>query len=203
MDGRSSADGGRPPGQPLRVRRATPDDADALAACVDLASHGLARTFWAAAAEPGEDLLAVGARRARRDEGAFSWRNAMVAAFGGTVAGGLVAYRIGPVPEPVEEAPPIVQPLVALENAAPGTWYVNVLATLPGFRRLGVARALLEQAAVDAGGTTLSLVVADDNREARALYDAFGFVEAARRPVVRDGWETASRDWVLMLRPAR
>ena len=34
-------------------------------------------------------------------------------------------------------SPPIVQPLVKLEAKAPGSWYVNVLATFPEFRAIG------------------------------------------------------------------
>ena len=182
------------------VRPATPADAADLARFVDLASEGLVRGFWAAMAEPGEDLHAVGARRAARDEGAFSWRNATIAEVDGAVAGGMVAYRIGDTAEPVDEVPPIARPLVELENAALGTWYVNVLATHAGFRRRGVAGALLRQAAQAAGWTGLSLIVADRNTSARRLYEGFGFVESARRPIVKEGWECASRDWVLMLR---
>ena len=48
--------------------------------------------------------FAVGTRRAARDEGAFSWRNAVIAELGGAVAGGLVAYRIGDAPEPLDDA---------------------------------------------------------------------------------------------------
>ena len=96
-----------------------------------MASEGLVRLVWQSMAEPGEDLMAVGARRAARDEGAFCWRNAVIAELGGAVAGGLVAYRIGPDPEPLDDVPPLFRPLQTLENRALGTHYVNVLATCP------------------------------------------------------------------------
>ena len=182
------------------VRPATPADAADLARFVDMASEGLARRFWAEIAEPGEDVHAVGTRRAARDEGAFSWRNATIAELDGRVAGGMVGYRLADTPEPADEAPPIARPLLELEAAAPGTWYVNVLATYPALRGRGVATALLRDAARRAGGDALSLIVADANGSARRLYEGFGFAERARRPIVRDGWETASREWVLMLR---
>ena len=35
---------------------------------------------------------------------------------------------------------------------------------------------------------------------ARRLYRAFGFAEVAEEPLVADGWVTASRAWVLMLK---
>jgi ribosomal protein S18 acetylase RimI-like enzyme len=182
------------------IRPATAADAADLARFVDLASEGLARRFWAEIAEPGEDIFAVGERRARRDEGSFSWRNAWIAEVGGAIAGGMVGYRLGEAPEPVEEAPPIARPLVELENAALGSWYVNVLATYAPFRGRGVATALLQYAARAAGGTALSLIVADGNATARRLYAGFGFAERARRPIVKEGWESASSEWVLMLR---
>ena len=184
------------------VRPATPADAADMARLVDLASEGMVRRFWAEMAEPGEDVFAVGARRAARDEGAFSWRNGWIAELGGMVAGLLVGYRIGDAPEPVDEAPAMVRGLVELENAALGSWYVNVLATYAPHRGCGVGTALLRQAARLAEGTALSLIVADGNATARRLYEGFGFVEAERRPIVHDGWESDSREWVLMLRPA-
>lgn len=183
------------------VRPATPADAADLARFVDMASEGLARRFWAEIAEPGEDVLAVGTRRAARDEGAFSWRNATIAKLDGRVAGGMVAYRLPDAPEPVDDAPPVARPLLELEHAAPGTWYVNVLATPVELRGRGVATALLRHAARRAGRDPLSLIVADANATARRLYQGFGFAERARRPVVRDGWETDSREWLLLLRP--
>ena len=132
------------------VRPATPADAADMARLVDLASEGMVRRFWAEMAEPGEDVFAVGARRAARDEGAFSWRNGWIAELGGMVAGLLVGYRIGDAPEPVDEAPAMVRALVELENAALGSWYVNVLATYAPHRGRGVGNGAA--AAGDAAG---------------------------------------------------
>ena len=87
------------PERELRLRPARREDAADLARLVDLASEGLTSYIWAEMAEPGEDALAVGVRRAARDEGAFSWRNAVMAELDGSVAGGLVSYPIGDEPE--------------------------------------------------------------------------------------------------------
>lgn len=170
----------------------------------DLAGAGLSRHVWAQQAAPGEDPLAVGARRAARDEGAFSWTRAVIAEADGVTAGMLVTYLVGDEPEPVDNLPPMFRPLQALENRVPGSLYVNMLATYPAFRRQGVATALLAEAerrAATARG--LSLVVADDNRDARRLYRAFGLVDVAEEPLVADGWETASRTWILMAKQRR
>lgn len=61
---------------------------------------------------------------------------------------------------------------------------VLTVATLPEARRQGLARSRLAafaRAARAAGALTLFLEVAADNTAARALYAAFGLVEAGRR----------------------
>jgi ribosomal protein S18 acetylase RimI-like enzyme len=190
----------RPEAPSLRPARRG-DSAD-LAQLVDLASEGLTSYLWAGMAEPGEDAWAVGIRRAARDEGAFSWRNAMVAELDGRMAGALVGYRIGDAPEPLDELPAMFRPLQELENRALGTYYVNVLATYPEFRRRGVATRLLEEAGRQgAGARGSSLIVADGNAAARRLYLGFGFREVAEAPIVKEGWRNGSTAWVLMLSP--
>jgi ribosomal protein S18 acetylase RimI-like enzyme len=186
----------------IALRPARREDAADMARLVNLASEGLTEYLWAQMAEPGEDPFAVGVRRAERDEGAFSWRNAVVAELDGAVAGLLVAYRIGDEPQPVDAQPAMFQPLQALENRALGTHYVNVLATYPEFRRRGVATRLLEEAERQgAGAPGLSLIVASGNAAARRLYAAFGFEAVAEEAIVKEGWSTESEHWVLMLKP--
>lgn len=56
---------------------------------------------------------------------------------------------------------------------------------LPGMRRSGIGRALLDAAVARAGRRgigTVVLEVAADNEAARRLYDAMGFVQVGRRP---------------------
>ena len=90
--------------------------------------------------------MALGARRAARDEGAFSWRNAVMAEVGGRWRAGSSPTASATRREPLDELPPMFRPLQALENRALGTHYVNVLATYPAFRRQGVATRLLAEA---------------------------------------------------------
>lgn len=60
-------------------RPATRDDAPALAELVNFAGEGLPVYLWEKSKEPGETVWDVGRRRAEREEGNFSYRNALVA----------------------------------------------------------------------------------------------------------------------------
>src|SRR3546814_10348753 len=75
---------------------------------------------------PGETAWDVGRRRAARDDGAFSYRNALIIEHAGSAAGCLIGYEIAEQPEPIPaDFPAMFRPLQELENLAPGTWYVN------------------------------------------------------------------------------
>ena len=113
-------------------RPATLADASALAVLLDIAGEGIPTSFWHELAGPGRSALEVGRDRARREEGGFSYRHATLAEVGEEIAAGLIVY---PLDDPYDltglaEMPVHVQPLVRLEAQAPGSWYVNVLATL-------------------------------------------------------------------------
>ncbi|MEM9096004.1 MAG: N-acetyltransferase, partial [Pseudomonadota bacterium] len=99
--------------------------------------------------------------------------------------------------------PDIVRPLIELENLAPNTWYVNVLATLPDHRGKGWGRKLLDVAEKIAAAQDLkdmSIIVADTNEDAWRLYTRVGYQEAARRPIVKTGWVSSGREWVLLIK---
>ncbi len=180
----------------ITTRPATPADCADLARLIDLAGEGLPRLLWSRMAEPGEDVWDVGARRAARDEGSFSWRNARIAEVDGQVAGAIVTYRVG-APEPVEDLPQEVRSLQVLEDLVPGTRYVNVLAAYAPFRGGGIGTRLLAE--VEDGD--MSIIVADRNLPAVRLYLATGYVEQARAPVEGD-WGCESREWVLLTKRA-
>lgn len=183
----------------IHIRDARREDAPDLARLIDLAGEGLPAHLWARMAEPGEDVWTVGVRRALRDEGAFSWRNAVVAEIDGVVAGALVMYRIDDAPAPLDDMPAMFRPLQALENMVPGSQYVNVLATYPEFRRRGVARRLLAEAEARAGDAPeMSIIVADANAPAFGLYRTTGYAERARAAMVKEDWACASDAWVLL-----
>ena len=185
----------------LALRPATPEDADLLARVVDMAGEGLARVIWAEMGGPDVDAWEIGRQRVRRDTGSFSWRNACVAERDGRALGAIVTYIIEADPEPLgSDLPAMFRPLLELEALAPATRYINAVAVLPEARRQGVAQALMQTALRAPGPAGLSLITTDTNAAARALYDALGFAETARRPIVPGRWRTPARDWVLMTR---
>jgi hypothetical protein len=46
----------------------------------------------------------------------------------------------------------------------------------------------------------MSLIVASGNAGARRLYQRIGYVETARRAIVKGGWDCDSDEWVLMVK---
>lgn len=186
------------------IRPARREDATVLAALVDYAGEGLPRHLWSQLATDGETADDVGRRRAERDEGSFSYRNATVIDGGGGAVGCLIGYEIADEPLPVDpDMPAMFVPLQELENLAPGTWYVNVLAVLPSHRRHGFGSRLLEVAEATAGQLGkrgLSVIVADANAGARRLYERHGYRERARRDMIKNGWRNDSRQWILMVK---
>ncbi len=187
----------------LVLRSARPADAPVMARLVNMAGEGLPLALWTGMAAPGEDPWDVGAARAARDEGAFSWRNALVAERDGAVQGMIITYEVDSEPElPDAETPPVFVPLIALEAKAPRTRYINVLATLPDARRTGVGTALMQAVEGDAPAAGLSLIVASGNAAARRFYAGLGYGEVARMAVVEGmGWQTDHQDWILVTRP--
>ena len=173
-------------------------DAAALAELVNFAGEGMPLRLWEDMREPGETAWDVGRRRAAREEGSFSYRNAVIAEIDGQPAGALIGYAQPATPEPIDYAtmPPAFVPLQELENLAPNSWYVNVLAVFPPHRGRGIGARLLGKADETAAGMGLpglSVIVSAGNVGARRLYEACGYTQAAERDKVgEDG------AWVLL-----
>ena len=191
---------------PLTFRPGAKADASALAVLVDIAGEGLPAYLWSTLKAPGQSILEVGRDRAARETGGFSYRNAVVVEVDGEVAGCLVGYRLdGPYDlSGLEQVPPLVRPLVLLEAKAPGSWYVNVLATFPEFRRKGIGMALLgiaERNAREEAAQALSVIVAAENEPAARLYRAAGYEVLAAEPIFAFPGCPHGGDWVLMVKP--
>ena len=186
-----------------RLRAARPDDAPALADLVNFAGEGLPLYLWGKMAEAGQSAWDVGRIRAGRDAGAFTWRNGFVAEQEGTGAACLMGYPLPETAPPIDlaETPAMFVPLEEIERLAPGTWYVNVLASYPQWRGRGLGTLLLRHAE-DLGAATgsrgCSIIVADSNTGGRRLYERCGYVERARRAMIKDGWDGPGTEWVLL-----
>ena len=190
----------------IELRPAIRKDARALAELINFAGYGLPLYLWTELAEPGEDAWELGRSRALREEGGFSYRNSVIAELGGEVAGCLIGYALAkePTRTDLSSVPPLFVPLEELEELAPNTWYINVVAAYPEFRGQGVGSRLLEraeQAARETDRPALSLIVADTNVGARRLYASKGYRQIATRPLVKERWQTDAREWVLMRKP--
>ena len=184
-------------------RGATPQDAVALAELVNIAGEGLPLYLWARMAGEGESPWRIGRQRARRESGGFSYRNTVVQDVDDKVVAALIGYPLANEPEPVDysELPAMFVPLQQLEDLVPGTWYINVLAAFPEHRGKGYGTGLLavaERIAAQKGCKGLSLIVSDGNPRALQLYARSGFREIASRPMVKDTWENAGENWILL-----
>ena len=183
------------------IRRATAADAAALAEFINFAGEGLPLYFWRQIAGDGEDPWEIGRKRQveRMEAG-----TAFVIDEGGGAVACLTGYPIPATPEPVaDDEPDIFRPLIELENLASSTWYVNILAAYPEHRGRGFGvrlLALAEDIARNQKLSAMSIIISSGNEGARRLYERTGYVETARRPIVKDGWDCASDEWVLLVK---
>ena len=189
---------------PTPYRQATKADAPALADLVDFAGEGLPAYLWTRMAEAGESVRDVGIRRAQREEGAFSYRNAIVGDEGEGAIAALIGYAEPDAPETIgPDMPPMFVPLQELENLALSTWYINVLATYPEHRNRGHGARLIaiaEQIAHASNLKGMSLIVSDANHGAIRLYERLGYHRTASRPMVKEEWINPGQNWVLLVK---
>ena len=188
------------------IRPAAKHDASELVCLIDCAGYGIPLGVWNGMLENEASVLEVGRKRAMREEGGFSYRNAWIAERDGAVAGALVGYRLDEEVDlsGIAEVPAAFQPLMGLEAEAPGSWYVNVLAVHAEYRGKGVGGALLDHAdhmADTSGARSMSIIFESENHAARRLYEAKGYAVTARRPrVAFETDRTDSAEWLLMVK---
>ena len=189
----------------MLIREAQASDAAHLVRFINMAADDLPLHFWQRSVGPDGDPWALGRERAARDTGNFSFRNAWLAEMDGQVAACLLGYPAEDEPGPINpDTPPIFVPLLELEAMAPGSWYLNVLATYDSFRGKGCGSALLakaEEIARERGHKTISLIAEDTHQDAVRLYRAKGYREVARRPVVKGDWQVDASEWILFIKP--
>ncbi len=186
-------------------RHARVDDAAALAELIDRAGEGIPRCVWSLSAKPGQDPLEVGAMRAARIDGGFSYLNAVVLETTGKVAGMVLSYRLD---DPYDTGnlsvvPSFIRPLIELESEAAGSWYINAVAVGPHAEGRGYGRTLMdiaERLGHDDGASELSLIVAADNTRARGLYERLGYSDRSRRRAEPAPGLPDHGDWILMVK---
>lgn len=192
---------------PAGFRDARRSDARALAQLIEIAGEGIPRYLWAKEAGPDGDPLDIGTARAQREDANFSYRNAVVAAREGQVAGMLLAY---PLPHPsagdlaaLDGLPALLRPLVELEYQAPGSLYINALAVFAPYRSCGIGATFLtiaEEQARNAGCAEVSLQVFAENEGACRFYRRAGYQMVARRPIVAHACYPYSTEVLLLTR---
>ena len=193
------------PAPNITIRKATPDDADALAELANFAGEGMPLFLWERMAEEGTSAWDYGRERVRREEGDFSYRNAIIAEIDGRVAACLIGYQISGKPEAIdyETMPAMFVPLQELENQCPGYWYNDILSAYPQYRGQGIGTALLEYAemkALKSACAGFAIIVSDANKGARRLYERCGYSERASRKMVKEDWKNPGINWVLLVK---
>lgn len=188
----------------MLIREARASDAGHLTRFINMAADDLPLHFWTRTVGPEGDPWAYGRERAARETGSFSFRNAWLAEVEGEVAACFLGYAADPEPAPIDpDTPPIFVPLLELEALAPGSWYLNVLATYAAQRGKGLGGALLAKAetiARNGGHQTISLIAEDTHQDALRLYRSKGYHEIARRPVVKGDWQVDASEWILFVK---
>lgn len=192
----------------IATRPARKSDAAEIALLVNIATHGGIARGWAAENEAhlSYDPVEMGRLEMLKD-GQFGWRSATMAeSADGEVTGMLLGYRepdkAGPLPGNVQ---PFMIPLLQLEHAAEGKWFVSMLGVHIPWRSRGVGSRLLDVAEEKARATAangLALIVEDVNRGAQRLYQRRGFSVRTSRPMVRsaNGAGAPGKDWLLMVK---
>lgn len=190
----------------MEIEDAQKSDAADLANLINIAGEGLPEYIWNGMREGDESAMDVGVRRAQREEGDFSYRKAKVIKENNIVVGFVIDYLLDdPYPlDDLHEYPDVVKPLVELESLAPGSWYVNGLATKTEYRKRGIASALLErskQNAIDLGANSWSIIVSSENTRAKNIYLKSGFEFVESRTMVSFPGVLHSGDWKLLVKP--
>ena len=161
---------------PVNFRAAVPADARDIARLFLISSEGTAAYIWSQLAEPGQELLDVGASRYARSGVDFSYENCLIAESEGVVVGMMHSYvmRHDPDAEPVTD--PVLAPYADLE--IPDTLYISSLALHEGWRGQGLGVQFLDHArqrAEHLGLIGLSLIDYAANTGALRFYERHGF----------------------------
>ena len=186
----------------FNIRKATANDATFVLEMSEAAGHGFLTHYFKQVLPKGQDLREFMLSRVENTQGKMSYTKCLIAEVDGACVGMINLDLIAENPEPIDpDLPPMFRPLAELEASVPGALIIEFLATRPDARGKGVGAALIDSAKSQAGSGGVALVVSDNNMTARGLYEKAGFLEAGRRPIVTQGWETTGSEWILMKTP--
>lgn len=160
----------------VEFRSAVRADAREIARLFQISSEGCSDYIWSQIAEPGQDLLDVGAIRYAREDVDFSYQNCLIAEAEGQVIGMMHSYvmRHDPFAAPVSD--PVLAPYATME--IPDTLYISSLALHEGWRNRGLGKRFLayaEERASQLDLKGLSLIDYAVNTGARRFYERHGF----------------------------
>ncbi len=190
------------------LKDAGPEHAEDLSHLINHAGEGMPMYHWQEIAEPGQSPLEVGMARAKRETGDFSYKNARLYMPDDKVEAVCISFALADPYDTgdVSSFPAYIHPLIELESKAPGTWYINVLATYPDFRSQGRGTALLEDAFAKGrqnGFSQSSIIVSQENTPAKRLYERSGFKETARAPIIPYPGAEMKGEWLLLMKELR
>lgn len=193
----------------LSIRPATAADIPDLSKLLLIATDGVVASLYEGVI-PGLTTEKIVERRLAREGTCGAYTNCWVAVDGTRIAGKLHAYPLddlaGDPPDPLvpEERYKVLEAFDALDEPAAGSYYINVIAVFPDYRRRGLGGRLLDLAGEQArarGLTQLSLAVFEENAGAVRLYERIGFAIAARAPAPAHPLIPFSGDMLMMMRP--
>lgn len=185
----------------VQFRPARKQDCGDIARLYAISSDGVANYVWSTLAGPGEDPVDVGRRRYERDDTLFSYRNCTIAELDGAIAGMLVAFPLHIDPEAGPETDPVLAPFSRLEED--NSYYICGVALFEPFRGNGIGSRLMQLAETNARALGLdktSLIVFEQNRGAKRLYERLGYTVTAREKVVPHPLILCESDALLMVK---
>ncbi|MDE6288914.1 MAG: GNAT family N-acetyltransferase [Muribaculaceae bacterium] len=177
----------------IRIRKAIPEDAPAIARGIIMAVGEEIATEFAGSPERLPLVEKVFTDLARREDSQYSYRNSLVAETeSGDIAGIIVAYdgaRLHDLrPAFCEEAAATLGINIKSEDmhdeTSPDEIYLDSLAVFPPYRRHGLGRRLIAAAIYEhkSSGKPIGLLCDPPNKKARRLYESLGFKPAGQRP---------------------
>lgn len=181
----------------ILFRIATPDDAAGLAELIylaDQAHYAISGYAFSIGGTREHQLNEITKLVRARAESPFHYSHFDIAEAGdGTIAASVAGFdkaltdpnmvpallEIGWTEQAVEDAGRRIAPIVdCVPEELPGTWTIEHVATLPGYRGQGLARQLLDRAlnrGAARGYTRASVDVFLGNVKARSIYENAGF----------------------------